>query len=153
VGDATASTDAGGSLDAATVAQVTDSRQADASPPSRPRLAASDGTARRQGVIDAEVEDHSAGHPSDVNDWRSQARCLGVGPSMFYAERGQPSIIARAMHICANCPVRAECLADALASEIPSELFGVRGGRTPDQRRAIMRRRRQLASQRQRVAV
>ena len=44
----------------------------------------------------------------------------------------------RAKAVCMRCPVRTECLADALDNRIE---FGVWGGMTERERRALLRRR------------
>jgi len=49
----------------------------------------------------------------------------------------------RAKHICRGCPVRTECLADALDNGIE---FGVWGGMTERERRALLRRRPEVTS-------
>lgn len=64
--------------------------------------------------------------------WWASAACLGRTAVMFAEDRvGQ----ARAVAICAGCPVKAECLADAQVSEVvPYQASGVRGGLLPEQR-------------------
>lgn len=49
----------------------------------------------------------------------------------------------RAKAICLACPVRTECLADSLDNRIE---FGVWGGMTERERRALLRRRPQVTS-------
>jgi WhiB family redox-sensing transcriptional regulator len=44
----------------------------------------------------------------------------------------------RAMSVCRGCPVRTECLADALDNRVE---FGVWGGLTERERRSLLRRR------------
>jgi WhiB family transcriptional regulator, redox-sensing transcriptional regulator len=56
-----------------------------------------------------------------------------VDPELFFPAPGEHGKAARAKRICARCPVRAACLADALASR---DGFGIRGGLTPNERRA-----------------
>jgi Transcription factor WhiB len=51
------------------------------------------------------------------------AACHGADPELFFPEPGKPDHQAKA--ICAVCPVRAECLATALAN---GERYGVWGG-------------------------
>jgi WhiB family redox-sensing transcriptional regulator len=72
--------------------------------------------------------------------WREQAICAQTDPAVFFPEAGQHPDAAR--KVCIRCPVRAACLADAMASR---EAYGVRGGLTPKERR-------QLASTRDAVA-
>ncbi len=74
--------------------------------------------------------------------WTSRASC-GVGkvlPDDLFVE-GAAQREARA--VCAGCPVRLECLADALDSRAD---FGVWGGMTERERRALLRRRPEVSS-------
>jgi len=72
-----------------------------------------------------------------VSDWREQARCLGMDPNIFHAEgRGSNLVTQRAKRVCAGCPVRDQCLEEALAD--PTHL-GVMGGTTDDERRGMRR--------------
>lgn len=71
-------------------------------------------------------------------DWRDQAACRGVDPDVFFpaAESGTAvyaAHVAVAKTVCARCPVRAECLDEAL-TRIP---YGIAGGLTPDERRGL----------------
>jgi WhiB family redox-sensing transcriptional regulator len=71
-------------------------------------------------------------------DWRQLAACAkpGVDPELFFSsERGKER---QAKRICANCPVKAPCLADALARP-PNADFGIYGGTNPRQRGQIRR--------------
>jgi hypothetical protein len=60
--------------------------------------------------------------------WRTAAACAGLGPSMFYDPT--PRSVVRARAVCAECSVRCECRAWAVAG---SEV-GVWGGRTESER-------------------
>jgi WhiB family redox-sensing transcriptional regulator len=67
--------------------------------------------------------------------WGERARCRSSEPdAMFVMGAAQRA----ATKICIGCPVRAECLATALDGRIE---FGVWGGLTERQRRALLRRR------------
>lgn len=81
------------------------------------------------------------------HDWRSAAACLGTDPEVFFpvAESGSAHErqVAEAKAVCARCPVRAECLGEALAS-IPD---GIAGGLTAVERRRLSRGRRQLTGE------
>lgn len=68
--------------------------------------------------------------------WRVRAACRDADPDLFYANRH-----AQALALCAACTVREECLEDALTREAgtPSAVVGVRGGKTPGERRAMLR--------------
>ena len=75
--------------------------------------------------------------PEEEALWRSQARCRGTDPELFYPARGESQEAARS--VCRRCAVRPECLASALAN---GEKFGTWGGISEKERRAL---RRQLA--------
>lgn len=70
----------------------------------------------------------------DSQAWVSHAACTGTDPDSLFV-RGSAQRQAR--RVCFSCPVRIECLADALSS---NALFGVWGGLTEKERRAILRR-------------
>ena len=72
------------------------------------------------------------------------AACKGADLDLFFgpfaefvSSRQQRE--AKATAICAGCPVKAECLEYALDAR---EVYGVWGGMTEDERRALLRRRR-----------
>ncbi len=71
--------------------------------------------------------------------WRDRAACRDVDPERFFptAEDGpdRHAQVTAAKAVCARCPVRAECLAEALA-RIP---YGVAGGLTEHERRQLRR--------------
>jgi WhiB family redox-sensing transcriptional regulator len=71
--------------------------------------------------------------------WWQRAACLDADPEVFFPPKGgsaQP-----AQMVCACCPVKRPCLAEALA--LPSGLDdGVRAGLTVRQRDALRARRR-----------
>jgi WhiB family redox-sensing transcriptional regulator len=64
----------------------------------------------------------------------AQAACLSRGDELFAEGAAQQ----KAKAICRPCPVRTECLADALDN---NNEFGVWGGMTERERRALLRRR------------
>lgn len=67
--------------------------------------------------------------------WSARAACIGVDPDELFVTGAAQRDAAR---LCRSCPVRLECLADALDS---CAEFGVWGGLTERQRRALLRRR------------
>lgn len=70
-----------------------------------------------------------------VQDWARLGTCSAADPdALFVQGKAQRS----AKQLCRGCPVIAECLADALDSRID---FGVWGGLTQRERRALLRRR------------
>ncbi|HQZ85377.1 MAG TPA: WhiB family transcriptional regulator [Actinomycetota bacterium] len=75
-----------------------------------------------------------------VSDWISQASCRGQDPDALFVQGAAQN---RAKQICGGCVVRTECLADALDNRIE---FGVWGGMTERERRALLRRRPEVTS-------
>lgn len=80
----------------------------------------------------------SAAEPAS-GGWRRVAACRDVDPEWFFpaSEKGpdHDEQVERAKHVCAGCPVRAECLVEALA-RIP---YGIAGGLTEEERRVLRR--------------
>lgn len=70
-----------------------------------------------------------------VEDWSSLAACSTTDPDELFV---QGTAQNRAKLVCAGCLVRTECLADALDNRVE---FGVWGGMTERERRALLRRR------------
>lgn len=68
-------------------------------------------------------------------DWRVNASCREQDPDGLFV-RGKEQ--RKAKLVCIACPVRTECLAEALDGRIE---FGVWGGMTERERRALLRRR------------
>jgi WhiB family redox-sensing transcriptional regulator len=73
-------------------------------------------------------------------DWASQAACKRKDPDSLFVQ-GAAQHVAKL--ICRGCPVRAECLADALDNR---DEFGVWGGMTERERRALLRKRPNVTS-------
>ena len=69
------------------------------------------------------------------SDWGERAACKSADPDELFVEGAAQN---RAKTVCTGCPVRTECLADALDSRIE---YGVWGGMTERERRALLRRR------------
>lgn len=67
--------------------------------------------------------------------WQEQGLCTQTDPELFFPVKGGTTIPAK--RICRRCPVRAECLQDALEYLDP---FGVRGGLSPRELRELARR-------------
>jgi len=65
--------------------------------------------------------------------WQDGALCAETDPALFYPDPGQSA--APALRVCAACPVRGACLEHALDA---GELWGVWGGTTERERRAII---------------
>jgi WhiB family redox-sensing transcriptional regulator len=66
--------------------------------------------------------------------WAAMAACAHSSPDDLFVQ-GAAQRAARA--VCFGCPVRISCLADALDNRVP---FGVWGGMTERERRALLRR-------------
>jgi len=64
--------------------------------------------------------------------WRELAACKGRDTGVWFAR--DAFTVSVAVRICERCPVRVPCLRDALAMEVGSERFGVRGGLTAPER-------------------
>ena len=75
-----------------------------------------------------------------ITDWPSMAACQNGDPDALFVQGAEQNVAKR---ICRSCPVRYECLADALDNRIE---FGVWGGMTERERRALLRRHPQVAS-------
>lgn len=66
-----------------------------------------------------------------VPSWHALASCRGMDEALFFPPGDAPDCgvrIAAAKAVCAGCPVRRECLDDAMGWEQPSTRVGVRGG-------------------------
>ena len=66
----------------------------------------------------------------NMNDWSKDARCRSTDPDELFVQG-------------AGCPVRTECLSDALDNRVE---FGVWGGMTERERRALLKRRSDVVS-------
>src|SRR3954462_2940712 len=76
-------------------------------------------------------------------DWTTRARCRPSHPDDLFVQGAAQN---RAKQVCLGCPVRTECLADALDTRVE---FGVWGGMTERERRALLRRRPDVSSWRE----
>ena len=74
------------------------------------------------------------------HDWTTRAGCRNADPDALFVQGAAQN---RAKAVCFGCPVRAECLADALDNRVE---FGVWGGLTERERRALLRRRPNVTS-------
>ena len=68
-------------------------------------------------------------------DWSEQGLCRTADPDDLFVEGAAQN---RAKTLCSGCGVRTECLAHALDQRIE---FGIWGGMTERDRRALLRRR------------
>ena len=78
-----------------------------------------------------------------VEDWASAAVCRQAKPDELFVRGAEQN---RAKLMCGSCPVRTECLAEALDNQLE---WGVWGGMTERARRALLRRQDKVASWRQ----
>jgi WhiB family redox-sensing transcriptional regulator len=68
------------------------------------------------------------------SDWAARAVCTGSDPDALFVTGAAQRNAAK---LCQACPVRLECLADALDNQIE---YGVWGGMTERQRRAVLKK-------------
>lgn len=73
--------------------------------------------------------------------WQKRKACIGEPTTTFYPAPGDTALLRKAKSICANCPVRKECLEYALEN---SERFGIWGGKSARERMLILRAQRIL---------
>jgi WhiB family redox-sensing transcriptional regulator len=78
-----------------------------------------------------------------LRDWRVDAACHGDDPDELFVRGAEQR---KAKLVCIACPVRTECLAEALDNRIE---FGVWGGMTERERRALLRQRPDVTSWRE----
>ncbi|MET7271065.1 WhiB family transcriptional regulator [Streptomyces flaveolus] len=67
--------------------------------------------------------------------WQQDAACRGADSDELFAESTRQN---RAKQVCDGCPVRIDCLVEALDNRIE---WGVWGGMTERERRSLLRRR------------
>ena len=76
-------------------------------------------------------------------DWRTRAACQGRNPETFFPHPADRDSEDAAVAICRRCPVRTDCLAEAMDAEtyrLTSDRHGIWGGKTPQQRYAMYRK-------------
>lgn len=73
-------------------------------------------------------------------DWTAKAACRDLDPDELFVQGAAQN---RVKTRCFGCVVRTECLADALDNRVE---FGVWGGMTERERRALLRRRPDVVS-------
>jgi len=82
------------------------------------------------------VNDHFG---AERDGWRSQARCVGTDPDMFFPLGGSGAPLAQAeaaKRVCGQCGVQTLCLQYALET---NQTTGVWGGTNEDERRSLRR--------------
>ena len=70
-----------------------------------------------------------------MQDWNDRGACRTGDPDELFVRGAEQN---KAKLVCSGCPVRTECLAEALDNQIE---WGVWGGMTERERRALLRRR------------
>lgn len=70
-----------------------------------------------------------------LENWFTRGACIDRDPDELFVEGQSAQRDARSL--CLSCPVRVECLADALNNKVE---FGVWGGMTERERRMLLRR-------------
>jgi WhiB family transcriptional regulator, redox-sensing transcriptional regulator len=73
----------------------------------------------------------------EAKRWTATAACAEEGVAPMFPTEGDEKGIEYAKSICGRCPVREQCLSEALDR---GESFGVWGGLTTDERRAMRRK-------------
>ena len=73
--------------------------------------------------------------PTAMAQWAELGACRGTDPDALFVQGAAQN---RAKNVCLSCVVRTECLADSLDNRIE---FGVWGGMTERERRALLKRR------------
>ncbi len=77
---------------------------------------------------------------AEEREWTAHAVCATADPDLLFVTGAAQREVAK---LCRDCPVQMQCLADALDNQIE---FGVWGGLTERQRRALLKRRPDVAS-------
>jgi WhiB family redox-sensing transcriptional regulator len=75
-----------------------------------------------------------------VENWAPSAACRQASPDQLFVRGAEQN---KAKQLCTGCTVRTECLAEALDNQIE---WGVWGGMTERERRALLRRRPNVTS-------
>jgi len=70
--------------------------------------------------------------PFDPRPWQDDALCKETDPELFFPDTGGSTRAAKA--VCMRCPVRVECLLDAMQRK---ERYGIFGGLTENERRKL----------------
>lgn len=71
-----------------------------------------------------------------MSDWQELAACKGRDTDAWFPAPYDRRAIAAVKRVCAACPVREQCLAEAVRDHVD---VGVWGGLTVDERRRLRR--------------
>jgi WhiB family redox-sensing transcriptional regulator len=86
---------------------------------------------RAWGADPSELLESLIGRPS----WHERASCRGEGPVAWFP--GPGADLSAAIRICGRCPVREECLKDAMSRGERADSGGIWGGTTAQERRRL----------------
>lgn len=77
-------------------------------------------------------------------NWQDRAACAGLDSELFFTDSSRHNAEAAlpGMTVCRRCPVTEECLDFAIRNRLE---FGVFGGKTSEERKALRRPGRRLA--------
>ncbi len=70
---------------------------------------------------------------NEIHSWTQLAACAGIDTTLLFGKGAEQR---QARELCYSCPVRLQCLAEALNADSD---FGVWGGLTERERRALLR--------------
>jgi WhiB family redox-sensing transcriptional regulator len=96
--------------------------------------------ARSAASCAVDVAVHASAPAIEDTDWTTRAACLRADPDDLFVRGAEQNKVKTR---CLACQVRTECLADALDNRVE---FGVWGGMTERERRALLRRRPDVVS-------
>lgn len=74
--------------------------------------------------------------------WQEHASCRGTDTRLFFSWPTEKEMEREAKAICAECPVRLECLSFAVRTQTE---FGTFGGLTAPERNRLLNRKRSVA--------
>ena len=83
-------------------------------------------------------------HVQDEDTWRKNAACLAMPTDLWF---GGQNDLQQAKKVCADCPVKLECLSAAMEEERGFTRFGrhgIRGGLTGHERSKLARKMREI---------
>ena len=80
---------------------------------------------------------------NDKSRWREKALCATEDPDLFDVDPKDAAGVALARSVCLHCPVKPQCLEDALELDAMAmhRWNVIRAGLTPLERRAILKKR------------
>jgi len=88
-----------------------------------------------------------------TREWRGAGACLSADPELFFpiaTDGPAAGQVSSALHVCAGCAVRQQCLDFAMQT---NEAHGIWGGTTPEERIRARRRSRRRTAHRSYQAV